>query len=58
MDRTTLCEEICAHARIKRQNPTRKLLSKREMQAILKELILRRNTITQMEGQNEKLRKG
>ena len=39
IDRSTLCDAICRHVHIKRMNPTRKLLSKREAEHIFKRLI-------------------
>lgn len=50
MDRSIICDEICRHVHIKRQNPTRKLLSKREMQAVWRQLVLDRQKIEQLEA--------
>lgn len=50
IDRTMICDEICRHVHIKRLNPTRKLLDKREMQAIWKRMVHDRQKIEQLEA--------
>lgn len=56
IDRSTICEEICRHARVKRLNPTRKLLSKREMEAVLMTLSRNATEIEQLKSENKALR--
>ncbi len=55
IDRLTICEEICKLVRVKRANPRRTLLSKREMTSIWRVLIAYQTKITQLESQIKNL---
>lgn len=55
IDRLMICEEICKLAHVKRTNPRRTLLSKREMNAVWRELIANQTKITQLEAKIKSL---
>lgn len=50
IDRLMMCEEICKLAHVKRTNPQRTLLSKREMTSVWRELIANKTKIAQLEA--------
>lgn len=54
IDRLVICEEICKLVHVKRDNPRRTLLSKREAAAIWKTLIAQNNKIAQLEAELKK----
>jgi hypothetical protein len=56
MDRSTICGEICRRVRIKRQNPTRTTLTKREVVAVWRYLINSDVRIDQLESEVRALR--
>lgn len=58
MDRILICGEICRHAHVKQQNPTRTSLSKNEMVAVWKFLIHQTKTIDQLQAELAVLKSG
>lgn len=54
IDRLLICEEICRLVHVKRDNPRRTLLSKREAVAVWKTLIANKNKIEQLEAELKK----
>lgn len=56
INRILICEEICRHVHTSRRNPTRTLLSKREMLVILRVLIQQRQKLEQLEAEVKVLR--
>lgn len=55
IDRLMTCEEICKLAHVKRTNPRRTLLSKREMLAVWRVLIANQTKIDQLEAEIKRL---
>lgn len=55
IDRLMICEEICKLVHVKRTNPRRTLLSKREAMAVWRELIAQKTKITQLEAKLKSL---
>lgn len=50
MDRSMICGELCRHAQVKRVNPTRTGLTKREMVAIWRHFVYLTTRIDQLEA--------
>lgn len=58
IDRSVICEEICKLVHTKRQNPTRRLLDKREMMLVWRKLIIQNKEIENLKAEVARLRKG